>query len=162
MSHRHAAEKLFNDMLHDFRVDILPTVAENWSQITEPERKQLTWIPWITVCGLHLLVGLADAVEEAVKLWEARFNSFGGSTSSGTQRLVRAACKAFHHRGFQQCGSATLFHTYLRKEGIHSTLNLLATDSTYCFLMQQVSTICRITWERLLKRFIGDKQIVFF
>ena len=50
-------------------------------------------------CGLHFLVGLADAAEATVKLWEARFNSVEASTSSGTQRLVRTACKAFHHRG---------------------------------------------------------------
>lgn len=39
--------------------------------------------------------------------------------SSGTQRLVRTACKAFHHRGSQQCGSSTLFRSYLRKHGVH-------------------------------------------
>ena len=38
--------------------------------------------------------------------------------SSGTQRLIRSACKAFHHRGSEQCGTSLLFHTYLKKEGI--------------------------------------------
>ena len=42
MSDRHAAENLFNYMLHDFRVDVLPTIAENWYQLSEPEREQLT------------------------------------------------------------------------------------------------------------------------
>ena len=41
------------------------------------------------------------------------------SGSSGTQRLVRSTCKAFHHKGFQQCGNYTLFHAYLREKGIH-------------------------------------------
>ena len=40
-------------------------------------------------------------------------------SSSGTQRLARTACKAFHHRGSQHCGSSTRFRTYLRKKGIH-------------------------------------------
>ena len=42
MSDRHAAEKLFNEMLHDFRAEILPNVAENWDQMTEMEKEQLT------------------------------------------------------------------------------------------------------------------------
>ena len=33
--------------------------------------------------------------------------------------MVRTACKAFHHRGSQQCGSYTLFHAYLKGKGIH-------------------------------------------
>ena len=52
-------------------------------------------------------------------MWEAQSTSKESCASSGTQRLVRTACKAFHHRGSQQCGSSTLFRTYLRKEGIH-------------------------------------------
>ena len=31
------------------------------------------------------------------------------SGSSGTQRLIRTACKAFHRKGSQQCGSYALF-----------------------------------------------------
>jgi len=115
---RHAAEKLFNEILHEFRADILPTVAENWDQMTEMEKEQLTHMNNF-FCGLHFLVGLADTAEEVVKLWEAHSTSKEASASSGTQRLVRTACKAFHHRGSQQCGSSTLFRTYLRKQGIH-------------------------------------------
>ena len=33
--------------------------------------------------------------------------------------LVRlAACKSFHHRGSQQCGTSTLFCSYLKQQGI--------------------------------------------
>ena len=42
MSDRHSAEKLFNELLHDYREDLLPTVAENWDQMTDMEREQLT------------------------------------------------------------------------------------------------------------------------
>ena len=58
MSDRHAAEKLFNQLLHDFRAEILPAVAEGWNQMTEVEKEQLTrmnnfflWAPfscWIS------------------------------------------------------------------------------------------------------------------
>lgn len=115
MSDRHAAEKL---LLHDYRAEILPSVAENWNAMTEMEQEQFNMNNFF--CGLHFLVGLADTAKEALKLWEAESNSKEVSSSSGTQRLVRTACKAFHHRGSQQCGSSTLFRTYLRKEGIHN------------------------------------------
>ena len=39
MSDRHAAEKL---ILHDYRAEILPKIAENWNDVAEPEREQLT------------------------------------------------------------------------------------------------------------------------
>ena len=41
MSDRHAAEKLFNDMLHNYRVQILPTVVENWENMDDAEREHL-------------------------------------------------------------------------------------------------------------------------
>ena len=37
MSDRHAAEKAFNELLCDFRADILPTVAENWTSMTDEQ-----------------------------------------------------------------------------------------------------------------------------
>lgn len=117
MSDRHAAEKAFNELLHDFRADILPIIAENWSNMTDEEKEQLTRMNNF-FCGLHFLVGLADSAEEALKQWEAQ--CLGELvTSSGTQRLVRTACKAFHHRGSQQCGCSASFRTYLRRHGIY-------------------------------------------
>ena len=42
MSDRHSAEKLFNELLHDYRAELLPTVTENWKQMTEAERDNFT------------------------------------------------------------------------------------------------------------------------
>ena len=120
MSDRHAAEKLFSQLLEDYRKDILPDVTENWPQMSEIERDQLTSMNNF-FCGLHYLVGLADSADEVLKKWEMQSSSSVNArldSSSGTQRLVRTACKAFHHRGSQQCGSSLLFRTYLKKEGI--------------------------------------------
>ena len=64
-------------------------------------------------------MGLADCAEETLKVWEAQTTEEGISNSSSTHRLVRTACKAFHHRGSQQCGTSTLFRTYMRKRDIH-------------------------------------------
>lgn len=101
MSDRHAAEKKFNAILEEYRADILPTVVENWDELSEVEHDQLTRMNNF-FCGLHFLVGLADCAENTLKLWETSHDensasSASLSTSSGTQRLIRTACKAFHH-----------------------------------------------------------------
>lgn len=118
MSDRHSAEKLFNEMLHDFRAEILPAIVENWEDLADVEKEQMTRMNNF-FCGLHYLVGLAECTDETIKVWEANSDSECYGQSSGTQRLIRTACKAFHHRGSQQCGSSTLFRSYLRKHGVH-------------------------------------------
>ena len=42
MLDRHAAEKLFNELLEDYRLEILPVVIENWAKMNEIEKDQLT------------------------------------------------------------------------------------------------------------------------
>ena len=38
---------------------------------------------------------------------------------SGTQNVVRIACKSFHHRGSaEQAGCSTFFRAFLRRQGI--------------------------------------------
>ena len=122
MSDRHSAEKLFNQLLEEYRSEILPLVTENWVEMNEIEKDQLTSMNNF-FCGLHFIVGLADATEAVLKQWENSSEDFqqqsqqyGGS--SGTQTLIRSACKAFHHRGSEQCGTSLLFRTYLKKEEI--------------------------------------------
>ena len=68
-------------------------------------------------CGLHYLVGLADTAEATLKLWESIEGETPG-TSSGTQRLIRTACKAFHSRGCEKSGCSVHFRTYLRSQGV--------------------------------------------
>ena len=71
-------------------------------------------------CGLHFLVGLADAAEATLKAWEATLEDDDGmeKQSSGVQHLIRTACKAFHHHGSEQAGCSTHFRAFLRRQGI--------------------------------------------
>ena len=117
MSDRHAAEKLFNDMLHNYRVEILPTVVENWENMDDAEKEHLMHMNNF-FCGLHYVVGLAECTDESLKLWEAASENLSAQSSSGTQRLVRTACKAFHHRGSQKAGSSTLFRAFLKRYNV--------------------------------------------
>ena len=99
MSDRHAAEKLFNELLSEFRAEILPAVAKDWENLTRDEREQLMRVNNF-FCGVHFLVGLVDCVEETLKIWEAKsVVQKESSGSSGTQRLIRTACEALHHKG---------------------------------------------------------------
>lgn len=59
MSDRHAAEKLFNELLSEYRVDILPDVVDGWCDMSDTENEQLTRMNnFFVVCTflLHLLI----------------------------------------------------------------------------------------------------------
>ena len=119
MSDRHAAEKLFNKMLAEYRADILPDIFAGWSELNDKEKEQVTRMNNF-FCGLHFLVALADAAEATLSMWESIDLDDGTTCSpSGTQRLIHTACKAFHHRGSEQAGCSTHFRTYLRQKNIH-------------------------------------------
>ena len=116
MSDKHSAEKLFNDILADYRAEVLPQVINGWSG---SERDQITQMNNF-FCGLHYLVSLANAAEATLQTWEATINEENIQTqSSGTQRLIRTACKAFHHRGSEQAGCSTKFRSFLRQQRIY-------------------------------------------
>ena len=42
MSDRHGAEKLFNDLLANYRADILPHVVSGWAEASDSEKQVLT------------------------------------------------------------------------------------------------------------------------
>ena len=116
MSDRHAAEKLFNDLLSEYRAEILPHVVTGWSEASNTEKELLTRMNNF-FCGLHFIVGLAECAEATLKLWEESHELEAGGISSGTQRLVRTACKGFHSRGCQKAGCSSQFRIYLRNKG---------------------------------------------
>ena len=125
MSDRHSAEKLFAHMLSEYRANILPDIISEWSSMSEDEKEQLTRMNNF-YCGLHFVVGLADAAEATLKVWESTVDLIQTGSSSGTQRLVRTACKAFHRRGSEQAGCSVQFRTYLRGQNVHKMIPLAA------------------------------------
>ena len=106
MSDRHATEKLFNDLLAEYRAKVLPMVMSSWAETSETEKEQLTRMNNF-FCGLHFVVGLAERAEATLKLWEETHELLASNKSSGTQRLVRTACKSFHARGLQLAGCSS-------------------------------------------------------
>ena len=77
-------------MLQEYRVQNFPVIYIN--ELAGSERKQLSRMNNYFY-GLHFLVGLADAAEKTVKLWESQTKE--KSASLETQRLVRTTRKAF-------------------------------------------------------------------
>ena len=55
MSDRHSAEKRFNELLFDYRTQVLPEVVEGWDNLVETEKDQITRMNNF-YCGLHYLV----------------------------------------------------------------------------------------------------------
>lgn len=120
MSDRHAAEKLFSEILAEYRADILPEIVTGWASLSNEEKDEMVRMNNF-FCSLHFLVGLATTADETLKVWESTVqgnNATVDGRSSGTQRLIRTACKAFHHRGSEQAGCSTYFRAYLRRKGI--------------------------------------------
>ena len=128
-------------------------------------------------CGLHYLVGVAECTEEVIKIWEASVTesteTFG---SSGTQRLIRTACKALHHRGSQQCGSSSLFRSYLKQQGIckiplaqfiGNRFNILFYDAAGIYylkghIIQFIESIHGTQANRLLQSVLKDTKNTVF
>ena len=118
MSDRHSAEKLFSQLLQEYRKDVLPEVVTGWDKMSQDEKNVLTRMNNF-YCGLHFIVGLADAAESVLKAWESTVCEVGDQgRTSGTQRLIRTACKAFHYRGSEQAGCSVHFRTYCRSNGV--------------------------------------------
>ena len=77
-------------------------------------------------CGLHLLVGMADAAASTLLQWEATHFSADPTSSSvsvrksesGIVRLVCTACKALSKHGSEQNGVYQLFTTYLSSNNL--------------------------------------------
>lgn len=129
MSDRHVVEKNFNELLENYRLEVLPIAIEDWAMLSEVEKAQIQGMNNF-FCGLHFITGLADSAEAVLKQWESTvLDPNAGSRSlpekrgyqsseSATQRLIRTVCKAFHKRGSEQAGYPVQFASYLRSKGI--------------------------------------------
>ena len=97
----------------------MPDVCAGWSEFGDIEKEQMIRMNNF-FCGLHFLVALPDAAEATLKLWESvDLDDHKTNATSGTQRLIRTACKAFNYRGSEQAGYSAYFRSYFRGKGIH-------------------------------------------
>ena len=114
---------------------------------------------------------MADSAEATLVMWES-IDGGNVAGSSGTQRLIRTACKAFHHRGSEQAGCSTHFRTYLRQKGIQNVplasfrgnrFNIVFYDATGVFYLKShmVDYLkhCHGQLNRLLQAVLSDLSV---
>lgn len=96
MSDQHIVQKNFNTLFEDYRADVLPSVVQDWSKLSQAEQDRLSLLN--NFCGMHVLVGMADTTSSTLLQWEnTHFDSPVGAaasvitaskTESGIVRLV--------------------------------------------------------------------------
>lgn len=107
MSDRTSTENFFNKLLQQYKQKIFPNIQLNFNNLTRNEQQLCSQINNF-YCGLHLLIGIADVCEAALKKFETEYldGKVVGSAQrpelqryhkaeSGTLRLLRTSSKAF-------------------------------------------------------------------
>ncbi|XP_072177862.1 uncharacterized protein [Diadema setosum] len=129
MSDRHVAEKKFNELLKEYRQNILPEIVDGWEEMNSDEKEQFKSMNNF-FCGLHYVVGLADYASKTIQAWEKMIfgddrvgaESLSGmhveSGECGTVRLVRTICKSVQDRGCERSGKPVEFRSFLKSKGV--------------------------------------------
>ena len=127
MSDQGPTNATFNEQLTELRKELLPKVVEKWEDLSEDSKKSLEQMGNF-YCKLHLLVNLGKEANKALKLFEHAATegrnplAFLSSNESGSCRLTRTACEAFHPRGSQTAGVSEYFDVHLSENGVESKL----------------------------------------
>ena len=181
MSDRHVVEKKFNDVLEDYRRDILPTIIDSWEQMTPDEQGSISTLNNF-FCGMHVVVGMADTASSVLLRWESMHfdRSVGAAVScafvkkseSGVVRLVRTACKALCKHGSEQSGVYQAFTSYLASNGIKrnplasfrgNRFNILFYDAGVLYYISDfVKSFFQNVWQtpnQLLRAVYNDIQV---
>ncbi|XP_070207979.1 uncharacterized protein [Littorina saxatilis] len=118
MSDRAASEKKFHSLLEDYRKEVLPTVHENWDELSENEQESLSHMNNF-YCGLHILVNFAEVSEKVLKRFEdadddqPQVEENKRPNEGKTVRLVRQASKCFARGGDEKSGCYQDFRSYM-------------------------------------------------
>ena len=141
MSDQYIIEKNFNSLLQSYRMEILPSVVDNWAELGEDEQQGISTLNNF-FHGLHPLVGMADVASSTLLQQELIYfegtvgtTAHSGSTTihyeSGIVHLVRTECKALCKHGSEQSGVYQSFTAFFATNGINT--NPLVSFQGYCF-----------------------------
>ena len=184
MSDRHVVQKKFNSLLEDYRLEILPMVVKDWSQLTTAEQDHLSSLNNF-FCGMHVLVGMADTTSTTLQHWEnAHFDCPVGATANGTSfsksesgvvRLIRTTCKAMGRHGSEQSGVYQPFTTFLKSNDVTrnplapfrgNRFNILFYDAGVVFYLSPlIKKFLLEVWQtpnKLLRAVLADVQVPEF
>ena len=144
MSDRCIVQKKFNELLQEYRADVLPSVVGGWEDLTSEQQSKLTTMNNY-FCGLHYIFGLADQAQERLKKWEEvhfEGKAFGATelprafdtTESRVIRMLCTTANAFEKHGNEQAGCMADFNVYMEETGIPVPLAELRGNRSYvCF-----------------------------
>ncbi|VDI51116.1 Hypothetical predicted protein [Mytilus galloprovincialis] len=126
LSDQCATNNVFNENIEKIRKDLLPTVINNFDNLTEIEKSDITKMGRFA-CRLHLLANFGTAADKALKLFEDSVtdsrNPFSfESDESGTFRLARTAAKALTKRGSDKSGIGAFWEVFLKGRDIKNHL----------------------------------------
>ena len=183
MSDRHIVQKNFNTLLEEYRLGVLPSIIEDWNQLSTAEQDQLSHLNNF-FCGMHVLVGMADTTSSTLLQWEnTHFEApIGAATiiaasksESGIVRLVRTTCKAMCRHGSEQSGVYQPFTTFLKSNDIGKNplapfrgnrFNILFYDAgAVYYLSPLIKKFFVDVWQtpnRLLRAVLADIQVPEF
>ena len=125
MSDRHIVQKNFNTLLEDYQADILPSITQDWDNLSASEQEHMSSLNNF-FCGMHVLVGMADATSSTLVQRESTHLDapVGASASVVTAsqseaRIVRlVTCKVMCRHGSEQAGVYQPFTAFLRSNEI--------------------------------------------
>lgn len=127
MSDQCAVNPLFNKTLAALREQVLPTVYDNWDNLSEAEDVSTSKL-FFFFCKMHLFVNMATEVDKCLVLFEISFITEGRNAysynlnESRCLRPIKTASKALTSHGCENSGVASHFNTYLKNKGIANKL----------------------------------------
>lgn len=115
--------------MQQYKQEIFPNIQLNFNNLTQDEQQLCSQIN-NSYCGLHLLIGIADVCEAALKIIETEYldSKVVGSAEtpelqryhkaeSGTLCLLRTSSKAFAMGEDERNGIFLPWKTYLNSKG---------------------------------------------
>ncbi|KAJ8050932.1 hypothetical protein HOLleu_04315 [Holothuria leucospilota] len=115
MSDRHSAEKKGNELLKKFRIGVLPSVVENWNDLSENDRNSASEVLKLyekdELCGQ--------------KVGSAALSGVFVRGEAGTVKLVRLVCKSVQERACGKSGKPVDFLTFLSVTGCEKRVDLV-------------------------------------
>ena len=124
MSDRAATQVKFNELLEQYRADILPITVKNYDSLSDTEKLSLGKLCNF-FCGLHALVHLAEVASASLLETQKGFfekddtppildKTFLKQSEPGATRLIRTTCKAVAYGGDEKSGCHASFTSYVK------------------------------------------------
>ena len=153
MSDRAATQEKFNELLEEYRKEILPLVMDNYDSLSDVERRSVGKL-CNCFCGLHALVHLAETASSALHQAEAATfkdeapihdKFFRKKSEPGATRLIRTTCKAVAEGGDEKSGCHGSFLDFMRPSLRENGFNRLPIEpfrgNRFNILFQNASSV---------------------